>query len=69
MSTEETMEISTEVSTEIAVEGEALVDASNNTQILENIATDVRLIAVLALLTFITSCFRGWRKNTIKGAR
>ena len=61
MNTENIMEISTET--------EALVDASSNTQILEGIAYDVRIIMVLALLTFFSSCLRGWRKNVIRGAK
>lgn len=65
MNTEEIMEISTEMSSET----ETLAEVPSDTQILEGIANDVHIIMVLALITFITSCLRGWRKNTIKGAR
>ena len=42
---------------------------SDNTQLINNVYNDVHLIMVLALLTFVTSCLRGWRKNVTKGGR
>ena len=63
MNMEENMEISTEISTEIATSGDAVVEVSADTQLLEGIANDVHLIMVLALLTFVLSCLRGWRRN------
>lgn len=69
MSTEEIVEMSTEMSTEIATSGDVVVEVSANTQILEGIANDVHLIMVFALLTFVLSCLRGWRRNVVKGAR
>lgn len=69
MNMEEVMEISTEIPTEIATSGDAVVEVSTDTQLLEGIANDVHLIMVLALLTFVLSCLRGWRRNVVKGAR
>lgn len=65
MSTEEIMEISTE----IATSGDSVVEVSTDSQLLEGIANDVHLIMVLALLTFVLSCLRGWRRNIVKGAK
>lgn len=65
MNTEEIMENSTEMLEDV----EALVEVSSDTQILEQIYNDVHIIMVLALLTFVASCLRGWRKNTVKGAK
>lgn len=39
--------------------------ADNNT--LLSIANDVHLILVFTIITFVMACFRGWRKNTLKG--
>ena len=52
------------------VHEEMLVEVlTTNTQILEGVYSDVHLIMVLALLTFVLSCLRGWRRNVVKGAR
>lgn len=34
---------------------------------LSSISNDVHLILVFTIITFVMACFRGWRKNTLKG--
>lgn len=41
-------------------------DPADNNSLL-SIANDVHLILVFTIITFVMSCFRGWRKNTLKG--
>lgn len=46
---------------------ETLVSDPANNDALLSIANDVHLILVFTIITFVMSCFRGWRKNTLKG--
>lgn len=46
---------------------ETLVSDPANNDTLLSIANDVHLILVFTIITFVMSCFRGWRKNTLKG--
>lgn len=62
MNTEEIMEINTEME-----EVETIIEVNTDSQYLESIAADVRIIMVLALLTFFMSCMRAWRRNTVRG--
>lgn len=48
---------------------ETIVEVSADTQILEQIYNDVHIIMVFTILTFCMSCFRGWRRNSMKGVR
>ena len=41
-------------------------DPADNVTLL-SIANDVHLILVFTIITFVMACFRGWRKNTLKG--
>lgn len=43
-----------------------VLDPADNDTLL-SIANDVRLILVFTIITFVMACFRGWRKNTLKG--
>lgn len=52
-------------STQAGSETLVLDPADNNT--LLSIAYDVHLILVFTIITFVMACFRGWRKNTLKG--
>lgn len=69
MSSEELLE-NTEILEESSeADVETIVEVSADTQILEQIYNDVHIIMVLAILTFCMSCFRGWRRNSMKGVR
>lgn len=46
---------------------ETLVSEPTDNDTLLSIANDVHLILVFTIITFVMSCFRGWRKNTLKG--
>lgn len=46
---------------------ETLVSDPADNDALLSIANDVHLILVFTIITFVMSCFRGWRKNTLKG--
>lgn len=50
-------------STEV-VSGSSIVADSSS---IDTIANDVHLILVFVILTFCTSCLRGWRKKALKG--
>ena len=52
---------STQAGTETLV-----ADPADNDTLL-SIADDVHLILVFTIITFVMACFRGWRKNTLKG--
>ena len=54
-----------EVSTQVG--SETLVSDPTDNDTLLSIANDVHLILVFTIITFVMSCFRGWRKNTLKG--
>lgn len=44
----------------------------NNTELVETltyIRDDVRIILAFTIITFVTACLRGWRKNVVKGVR
>lgn len=49
------------------VGSETLVSEPTDNDALLSIANDVHLILVFTIITFVMSCFRGWRKNTLKG--
>lgn len=68
MNQEEIME-STEILEEETMETyeEVVVDNSATTELLTNIYNDVHIIMVFTIITFVTACFRGWRKNVVKG--
>lgn len=58
--------------TEVVVEStqagsETLVSDPADSDTLLSIANDVHLILVFTIITFVMACFRGWRKNTLKG--
>ena len=46
---------------------ETLVSDPAYNDTLLSIANDVHLILVFTIITFVMACFRGWRKNTLKG--
>lgn len=46
---------------------ETLVSDPADNDTLLSIANDIHLILVFTIITFVMSCFRGWRKNTLKG--
>lgn len=46
---------------------ETLVSDPADNDTLLSISNDVHLILVFTIITFVMSCFRGWRKNTLKG--
>lgn len=48
---------------------EVNVGYAESLELLTNIYNDVHLILVFTIITFVTACFRGWRKNVIKGVR
>lgn len=52
--------LDTETSTETITEVE-------NNDALVSISYDVHLLLVFTIITFVMSCFRSWRKNTVKG--
>ena len=69
MSSEEFLE-NTEIMEESSEENvEAVVEVLAATQILEQIYNDVHIIMVFTIITFCMSCFRGWRRNSMKGVR
>ena len=49
------------------VGSETLVSEPTDNNTLLFIANDVHLILVFTIITFVMACFRGWRKNTLKG--
>lgn len=57
----------TEVVESTQVGSETLVSEPTNNDMLLSIANDVHLILVFTIIIFVMSCFRGWRKNTLKG--
>lgn len=57
----------TEVVESTQVGSETLVSEPTDNDMLLSIANDVHLILVFMIITFVMSCFRGWRKNTLKG--
>lgn len=46
---------------------ETLVSDPADNDTLLSISNDVHLILVFTIITFVMACFRGWRKNTLKG--
>ena len=57
----------TEIAENTQAGSETLVyDPADNDTLL-SIANDVHLILVFTIITFVMACFRGWRKNTLKG--
>lgn len=67
MSEEEVTEILEECPVETYTE--IVVDNTTTNEILMNIYNDVHVIMVFTIVTFVTACFRGWRKNVVKGVR
>lgn len=57
----------TEMVESTQVGSETLVSEPTDNDTLLSIANDVHLILVFTIITFVMSCFRGWRKNTLKG--
>lgn len=57
----------TEIVESTQVGSETLVSEPADNDTLLSIANDVHLILVFTIITFVMSCFRGWRKNTLKG--
>ena len=57
----------TEVVESTQAGSETLVPDSADNDTLLSIANDVHLILVFTIITFVMACFRGWRKNTLKG--
>lgn len=48
---------------------EVVVDDSAMIETLTMIRDDVHIIMVFTIITFVMSCFRGWRKNVVRGVR
>lgn len=63
---EETNDV-TEVVENTQAGTETLVADPADNDTLLSIANDVHLILVFMIITFVMACFRGWRKNTLKG--
>ena len=57
----------TEMVENTQVGSESLVSEPTDNDALLSIANDVHLILVFTIITFVMACFRGWRKNTLKG--
>lgn len=57
----------TEVVESTQAGSETLVSDPADNDTLLSIANDVHLILVFTIITFVMACFRGWRKNTLKG--
>lgn len=57
----------TEVVESTQAGSETLVSDPADNDTLLSIAYDVHLILVFTIITFVMACFRGWRKNTLKG--
>ena len=57
----------TEMVESTQVGSETLVSEPTDNDTLLSIANDVHLILVFMIITFVMSCFRCWRKNTLKG--
>lgn len=57
----------TEVVESTQVGSETLLSEPTDNNTLLSIANDVHLILVFTIITFVMACFRGWRKNTLKG--
>lgn len=70
MSNEELLE-NTEILEEETTEtvAEVVVDDSAMIETLTMIRDDVHIIMVFTIVTFVMSCFRGWRKNVVRGVR
>lgn len=70
MNEEEILE-NTEILEEESMETYQEVDVgyTQSMEILTQIYNDVHLILVFTIITFVTACLRGWRKNVIKGVR
>lgn len=71
MSNEEIILENTEIVEEEIAETfqEVNMGYTQSMEILTQIYNDVHLIMVLTILTFVSACLRGWRKNVIKGVR
>lgn len=57
----------TEMVESTQVGSETLVSDPTDNDTLLSISNDVHLILVFTVITFVMACFRGWRKNTLKG--
>lgn len=57
----------TEIEESTQAGSETLVSDPADNDTLLSIANDVHLILVFTIITFVMACFRGWRKNTLKG--
>lgn len=57
----------TEVVESTQAGSETLVSDPADNDTLLSISNDVHLILVFTIITFVMACFRGWRKNTLKG--
>lgn len=53
----------------VEVYTEVPVGYEQSLELLTNIYNDVHIIMVFTIITFMTACLRGWRKNVIKGVR
>lgn len=70
MSSEEVLLANAEnVEEDVQAYQEVNVDSSQILGVLTDIYNDVHIIMVFTIITFATACFRGWRKNVIKGVR
>lgn len=70
MNNEELLE-NTEILEESTEEtySQVVVDDSTLIETLTVIRDDVHIIMVFTIITFVMSCFRGWRKNVVRGVR
>ena len=57
----------TEIADSTQAGSETLVSDPADNDTLLSISNDVHLILVFTIITFVMACFRGWRKNTLKG--
>lgn len=64
---EETNDGTDVIEESIQAGSETLVSDPADNDTLLSIANDIHLILVFTIITFVMSCFRGWRKNTLKG--
>lgn len=48
---------------------EVVVGDSAMIETLTMIRDDLHIIMVFTIITFVMSCFRGWRKNVVRGVR
>lgn len=51
------------------IHSQTVVYADTTVELLTEIRNDVYMILVFTIITFAMACFRGWRKNVIKGVR